>query len=288
MHTGIRRVLPPGALTAAAIGTGAFAAWVSDSESAAQGGDDRHSTALVFHRVTLCEPAHTLGRRDLRALPKAHVHLHERSNCVRRDTLEDLAKLPGWRTGRQMALETAQARSKGRGPWADKYRRRADLLAEKDPVKFIDACFGRPPPPNDAPESAVVAHLCQLDASTTKPRSCVWDAQFVARALLDSDPGAEIRVLRELYEDAELESIRWVEVCSSLPVKHGAVSPVRLKRLHVFQKSLYPLYESCVGRRFETRELWGQRMSGRHGMRSLDNGCSSNGSSVAASGCVSR
>jgi len=207
MHARLRRLLP--AAGAAGAFGGALAA------GAFRRGDGAEP------QVALCEPT---GRRDLRTLPKAHVHLHERSNAVRRETLQDLADQPNWRRGRQVALDAALSQTKGSGPRVDKYRRRAKLLSEKDPDKLIRACFGPAPPRRGASEEMVLASLRQLDAAPG-PRSSVWDAQYVARALMESDPGSDARVLRELYEDAELESISWVEVCASLSITDGAIAP---------------------------------------------------------------
>ena len=68
------------------------------------------------------------ARRELRTLPKAHLHLHLSGAVVRRETLEDFAAMPGWEKQREVALaeanvQIASSLAKDQPKRAEKYRR---------------------------------------------------------------------------------------------------------------------------------------------------------------------
>ena len=94
-------------------------------------------------------------------------------------------------------------------------------------TRQVVAAFGAPPPPRGANEEVELADIQRLDAEQRQPGARgVWDAQWVAKALVEScDDGAGMhRLLRELYADAAEEGVWYVEVAAQLGVKGGQVS----------------------------------------------------------------
>ena len=145
------------------------------------------AATLTVHRgadPVACSPLPPeTPRRDLRTLPKAHLHIHFGGAVVRRETLEELANLPGWHKQRKKAISQAQdqakaARHQGQDLHAQKYQRRADLLSKKN---VIDAGFGPPPPARDASEDEILKSLRHIDTMMMQPGAgIIWDAQWIA------------------------------------------------------------------------------------------------------------
>ena len=172
----------------------------------------------------------------------------------------------------EASRQEAKARAAGHYGKADKYARRGRLIggigqgSGKTPAESIASIFGESTGPalGPAPGPAVARELDALeaiqkmDAAELQPgASGIWDMQWVASQLESAQEDAlpvyaagstKARVLWELYEDAELEGIRWVELCTSIRIKGGKVDQEGLHEWKTLLKVWCGLEEKHEGR----------------------------------------
>eukprot|EP00928_Gymnodinium_smaydae_P045123 TRINITY_DN30129_c0_g1_i1.p1 TRINITY_DN30129_c0_g1~~TRINITY_DN30129_c0_g1_i1.p1 ORF type:complete len:415 (-),score=84.34 TRINITY_DN30129_c0_g1_i1:151-1395(-) len=157
--------------------------------------------------------------RNLKSLPKAHLHVHFPQAVVRRSTMEEWAsKFDSSAAVKLAASEAEAARAEGAEGKALKYERRGKLLA--NPLSAFPPAAGP-----QASEDEERLLLEALDKQDPQPGAAgIWDAQWISAQL-----GAESnthRVLREVYEDAVEEGVVWTELACGLKIKDGEVQSI--------------------------------------------------------------